>query len=250
MLNPLAFVGSTGRVNTRRSTQATLQEIHTFSPNLVNQIALGYTRWYLDVTNADIGNDTSQKLGLQGSNTTYEGSGLAVLSLSGYTGESASNSIPEIVPQNTEQLSDTISWTHGQHSMKFGGSVIHNDFGFFQLTSPAGALTYTGTYTNNPVSTSGTGNPWADFLLGLPASSSKVSVPYGVPYLSYTEGGLFWRISGGQPGTHGDDRDTVGPVYVAGGALQPAIGFHPLYRRHRVGGAEWRVALAHERASR
>ena len=77
--------------------------------------------------------------------------------------------------------------------MKFGGSVIHNDFGFFQLTSPAGALTYTGTYTNNPVSTSGTGNPWADFLLGLPASSSKVSVPYGVPYLSYTEGGLFWQ---------------------------------------------------------
>ncbi len=193
VLNPLAFVGSTGRVNHAPSTQATLQEIHTFSPNLVNQIALGYTRWYLDVTNADIGNDTSQKLGLQGSNTTYEGSGLAVLSLSGYTGESASNSIPEIVPQNTEQLSDTISWTHGQHSMKFGGSVIHNDFGFFQLTSPAGALTYTGTYTNNPVSTSGTGNPWADFLLGLPASSSKVSVPYGVPYLSYTEGGLFWE---------------------------------------------------------
>jgi hypothetical protein len=193
VLNPLAFVGSTGRVNHAPSTQATLQEIHTFSPNLVNQIALGYTRWYLDVTEADIGNDTSQKLGLQGSNTTDEGSGLAVLSLSGYTGESASNSIPEIVPQNTEQLSDTISWTHGQHAMKFGGSVIHNDFGFFQLTSPAGALTYTGTYTNNPTSTSGTGNPWADFLLGLPASSSKVSVPYGVPYLSYTEGGLFWQ---------------------------------------------------------
>lgn len=193
VLNPLAFVGSSGRVNHAPSTQATLQEIHTFSPTLVNQIALGYTRWYLDVTAADIGNDTSQKLGLQGSNTSYEGSGLAVLSLSGYTGESASNSIPEIVPQNTEQLSDTISWTHGQHAMKFGGSIIHNDFGFFQLTSPAGALTYTGTYTNNPTSTSGTGNPWADFLLGFPASSSKVSVPYGVPYLSYTEGGLFWQ---------------------------------------------------------
>ncbi len=192
-LNPLAFVGSSGRVNHAPSTQATLQEIHTFSPNLVNQLALGYTRWYLDVTPADIGNNTSQKLGLLGSNTSYEGSGLAVLSLSGYTGESSSNNVPEIVPQNTLQLSDTVSWTHGQHSMKFGGSVIHNDFGFFQLTSPAGALTYSGTYTNNPTSTSGSGNPWADFLLGLPASSSKVSVPQGVPYLAYTEGGMFWE---------------------------------------------------------
>ncbi len=192
-LNPLAFVCCCGRVNHAPSTQATLQEIHSFSPTLVNQLALGYTRWYLDVTNADIGYNTSQKLGLQGSNTSYEGSGLAVLSLSGYTGESASNSIPEIVPQNTLQLSDTVSWTHGKHSMKFGGSVIHNDFGFFQLTSPAGSLSYSGTYTNNPTSSSGTGSPWADFLLGLPASSSKVSVPDGVPYLAYTESGLFWQ---------------------------------------------------------
>ena len=193
VLNPLAFVGSSQRVNHAPSTQATLQEIHSFSPSLVNQIALGYTRWYLDVTPVDIGNYTSQKLGLQGSNTSYEGSGLAVLGLSGYTGESSSNSIPEIVPQNTLQLSDTLSYTRGKHSMKFGGSVVHNDFGFFQLTSPAGSLSYSGTYTNNPTSTSGTGNPWADFLLGLPASSSKVSLPDGVPYLSYTEAGLFWQ---------------------------------------------------------
>ncbi len=193
VLNPLAFVGSSQRLNHAPSTQATLQEIHSFSPALVNQVALGYTRWYLAVTAVDAGNNTSQKLGLLGSNTTPEGSGLAVLNVTGYTGESNSNNIPEIVPQNTWQLSDTLSYTRGKHSMKFGGSAVHNDFGFFQLTSPAGALSYSGTYTNNPASTSGTGNPWADFLLGLPASSSKVTVPYGLPYLSYTEGGLFWQ---------------------------------------------------------
>ncbi len=193
VLNPLAFVGSNQRPNHAPSTQATLQEIHSFSPALVNQLALGYTRWYLDVTPEDIGLNTSQMLGLQGANTSYEGSGLATLSFSGYTGTSNSNNIPEIVPQNTWQLSDTLSYTRGKHSMKFGGSMVHNAFGFFQLTSPAGALSYTGTYTNNPVSSSGTGSPWADLLLGLPASSSKTSVPYGVPYLSYTEGGLFWQ---------------------------------------------------------
>ena len=158
VLNPLAFVGSSQRLNHAPSTQATPQEIHSFSRALVNQLALGYTRWYLLVTNVDLGNYTSQKLGLQGSNTSYEGSGLAVLNFSGYTGESNSNNIPEIVPQNTFQISDTLSYTRGTHSLKFGGSVEDNQFAFFQLTSPYGALSYIGTFTNNPTSTAGTGN--------------------------------------------------------------------------------------------
>ena len=51
--------------------------------------------------------------------------------------------------------------------MKFGGSAVHNDFGFFQLTSPAGSLSYSGTYTNNPTSTAGTGDPAGRTSAGL-----------------------------------------------------------------------------------
>jgi hypothetical protein len=193
VLNPLAFVSSSQRINHAPSTQATLQEIHSFTPSLVNQVALGYTRWYLSQIPVDIGFYTSQKLGLQGSNTSYEGSGLATLGFSGYTGSSNSSSVPEIVPQNTWQVSDTVSYTRGGHSMKFGGSAVHNGFGFFQLGSAAGGLSYSGTYTNNPKASAGTGNAWADFLLGLPSSSSKASLPNGVPYLSYTEWGTFWQ---------------------------------------------------------
>src|SRR5581483_12488362 len=42
-------------------------------------------------------------------------------------------------------------------------------------------------------------NGFADFLLGLPASSSKSAAPYGVPYESYSEYGAFvqdqWRVN-------------------------------------------------------
>jgi hypothetical protein len=194
VLNAIAFVGTSQRTNHAPSTQATVQEIHSFTPALVNQIALGYTRWFLDVEPIDLGNYTSQKLGLQGSNTAGYSSGLANLSFSGgYTGTGNSNSVPEIVPQNTLQLSDTVSYTHDKHNMKFGGSMLHNDFGFFQVGGTPGGLSFTGNYTNNPAGTAGTGNAWADFLLGLPNSSSKASVPGGVPFLSYTEGGLFWQ---------------------------------------------------------
>ena len=196
-LNPLSFAGS-NRLNHAPSTQATLQEIHSFSPALVNQIALGYTRWYLQVTPLDLGQNISTMLGLQGSNTSYVASGMASIGVSGLSGYSES-SVPEIVPQNTYQLSDTLSYTRGAHSMKFGFSVVHNEFAFFQLSNSSGSLSYSGNYTNNPASPPGTGSGFADFLLGLPGSSSKASLVNGVPFLSYTEFGGFaqdeWRAT-------------------------------------------------------
>ncbi len=185
-------------MNHAPSTQATLQEIHSFTPSIVNQFALGYTRWFLQVTPIDLGNNTSQQLGLLGSNTSYVASGLASFGVTGYTGYSSS-SVPEIVPQNTYQITDTVSYTRGAHAMKLGFSAVHNGFAFFQLSGASGSLNYSGNYTNNPASPSGTGNGWADFLLGLPGSSTKASLPNGVPYMSYTEYGSFaqdqWRAT-------------------------------------------------------
>jgi hypothetical protein len=122
---------------------------------------------------------------------------MASLGISGYQGYSSSN-LPEIIPQNTWQISDTLSYTRGAHTFRFGASVVHNGFGFFQLAAPSGSLSFTGVYTNNPSLSSG-GNGFADFLLGLPASSSKSFAPFGVPYESYTEYGGFvqdtWRAT-------------------------------------------------------
>ncbi|MCU1259759.1 MAG: TonB-dependent hemoglobin/transferrin/lactoferrin receptor family protein [Bryobacterales bacterium] len=197
VLNPLAYSGS-NRLNHAPSQQATLQEIHTFTPAVVNQLALGYTRFFLQVTPLDLGNNTSDKLGLSGSNTSYVASSLASISLSGYSGYS-STSVPEIIPQNTFQLSDTLSWTRGAHSMKFGFSAVHNAFGFFQLGNSSGSLAFSGNYTNNPASAAGTGAAFADFLLGLPGGSTKSSLPNGIPYLTYTEYGGYaqdqWRAT-------------------------------------------------------
>ncbi len=196
--NPNAFLGSSQRLNHAPSTQATLQEIHSFSAALVNQLAVGYTRWYLQVTPLDLGTNLSTQLGLQGSNTSYLASGMASIGITSESGYSES-SVPEIVPQNTYQVSDTLSYIHGAHSVKFGFSAVHNGFGFFQLSGSSGSLNYSGNFTNNPAHSSGTGIGYADFLLGLPGSSSKAALVNGVPYLSYTEYGGFaqdqWRAT-------------------------------------------------------
>ncbi len=202
VLNPLAFAQGTAtagslRLNHAPSNQATLQEVHQFSPSVTNQIAIGYTRFFLQVTPLDEPYSVAQKLGLQGANTGADSGAMASMSISGYQGYSSSN-LPEVIPQNTWQANDTVTYTRGAHSLRFGFSVIHNGFGFFQLGAPSGSLSFTGTYTNNPAASSG-GNGFADFLLGLPVSSSKSAAPYGVPYESYTEYGGFvqdqWRVS-------------------------------------------------------
>ena len=201
-INPLAFAQGSAtagslRLNHAPSDQATVQEVHQFSPSIVNQLALGYTRFALRVVPLDQGFNIAQQLGLQGANTGQNAESMASLSISGYQGYSSSN-LPEIVPQNTWQISDTISYTKGAHSLRFGASIIHNGFGFFQLGAPSGSLSFTGVYTNNPANSSG-GNGFADFLLGQAASSSKSAAPFGVPYETYTEYGGFlqdtWRAT-------------------------------------------------------
>ncbi len=196
-INPLAYAGSP-RDNHDPSLQATVQEIHIFSPTLSNQFSLGYTRESLDTAPLDAGNNTSEKLGLTGSDSPGQGSGLASFSISGFSGYSA-NFQPEIVPQNTVEISDTVSTVHGAHSITYGADAIHNDFGFLQVPQLYGALSWSGNYTNNPASPKGTGAGFADYLLGLPISSNKTALLQGVPYENYTELGAFvqdtWRAT-------------------------------------------------------
>lgn len=202
VFNPLAFASGTGvganRINHAPSMQATLQETHMFSSMLVNELALGYTRFDLRVNPLDRGYNTAQMLGLQGANTASnaDGTGMSSLSISGFSGYSASFQ-PEIVPQNTIQISDSVMLSYGAHTFRFGFSGVHNNFGFNQLSAPSGALSFTGAYTNNGSSSGGSG--FADFMLGLPVSSTKSILPSGMPYISYTDFGTYaqdtWRIT-------------------------------------------------------
>ena len=72
----------------------------------------------------------------------------------------------------TISFSETLSWIHGKHNLRFGGDYrrVHRDF--LAGSNATGDFTFTGLFTENAAQDPATGSAFADFLLGLPQSTS------------------------------------------------------------------------------
>jgi hypothetical protein len=118
-------------------------------------------------------------------NTSPLNYGLPAITLSNLTGLSEQQ--PSFSLAQTISLSETLSWIHGKHNLRFGGDYrrVHRDF--LGGSNATGSFTFTGLFTeapNTPSSLSASpasGSALADFLLGLPQSTtidSSVSKSY------------------------------------------------------------------------
>ncbi|MGH9401619.1 MAG: hypothetical protein ACRD2P_05890, partial [Terriglobia bacterium] len=93
-------------------------------------------------------------------------------SFSGYTafeGE-AFDGRPKYQNRFNIDLSDNITWIKGKHALKFGGRVYHRHILFTDSRNQDGVFSYDGNMTQNPASPTGTGQAFADWLLGYPSS--------------------------------------------------------------------------------
>jgi hypothetical protein len=137
----------------------------TITPTLVNELRLGAQIFPANdqiYTNATGGNPV-QQFGLQG----VPGDILPAMSF-GYQPIGGTNGI-EIFHDSTIQIGDSLTWTHGRHSIHTGFEWYHyimNDQ-YAGNSGAAGSFNFSGQYTSNP-SVSAAGNAFADFLLGLP----------------------------------------------------------------------------------
>lgn len=79
---------------------------------------------------------------------------------------------PRTAVQQTISLSETFSWIHGKHNMRFGGDYrrVHNDF--LSSSNATGSFTFTGLFTQDTPTDTNTGSSFADFLLGLPQQTA------------------------------------------------------------------------------
>ena len=175
-----------------------LDETHTFSPSLLNDARIGFQ--YFPVTEG-FSNPTGQNLGavfgIAGVSATF----LPAITFNAPGNQPASFGNADLVQSfhdTTWQFEDTATWTHGNHVVHGGFQAYHyimNDL-YPGNAGLAGQFFFNGQFTGN--GTNSSGNPVADFMLGLPQDVQQGNGGGGNKYLRNSLFGIFaqdnWRI--------------------------------------------------------
>lgn len=105
---------------------------HIFGPNAVNDFRFGYSRPLYSYINPFEGEPLSANLGIANANRNSLLGGGALIGGNdteiGYTGDGG----PYEVPQHAFQFVDSVVWTHGKHTFKYGANIIFREVDFFQ----------------------------------------------------------------------------------------------------------------------
>jgi hypothetical protein len=158
----------TGQTVSSPAEIVTAGDTHTFNSNMVNEFRFGYVHATSSEATAGANQDLAAKLGLQGVSPLQ----FPVVSIGGalgmYLGPRDQDSLSLT---QSYQWNDSTTLVHGRQIIKFGGNFVHELYDTYSSGRPSGQFTYSGTFTNNP-SVSSAGIGFADFLLGLPSSTS------------------------------------------------------------------------------
>jgi hypothetical protein len=156
-----------------------------------NSVQAGYTVGYHKVTsisnvnwnrsNSQMtnfftnGTDIATQIGVLGPddsplNTSALNYGLPDIQLSNIAGLSEQQ--PSLSLAQTISLSETLSWIHGKHNLRFGGDYrrVHRDF--LAGSNATGSFTFSGLFTEDGAGDATSGSSLADLLLGLPQETT------------------------------------------------------------------------------
>ena len=151
------------------------------SPSLVNTATAAYSRLSMNRSSQNnASKDIVSELGIQGIGFGGAGAyGAPWFNVQGYSGMGDSFAATPMHAWDTIlEGRDALSWQHGRHALKVGGSFrryIWPMWGFFQNR---GYYQFTNGFTTRTATADGTGSALASFLLGLPAVRQRQA---GVP---------------------------------------------------------------------
>ncbi len=146
---------------------------HIISPTTVNTFMLGFSQYHEHRLNQDEGTNFFAAAGIQGVETDRQKDGFPIQNISGWTGlgDNAFSGVDS--PQNNYIIGDTFSKVIKKHSLRFGGQWIYDTAPLAFNANTHGRTSYDPTYTTSSPNASGDQfNAFADFLLGVPSSSS------------------------------------------------------------------------------
>ncbi len=157
--NLFGFVDTTGT----RGIDATVQWVHRFSQRQFGTTKVGYNRGSNRLTPYFAGvRNISAEAGITGNNQESANWGPPRLVFSGGIA-SLGDAQASFTRNQTTSFGYDHFWSHAAHNFRMGGDYRRQQFNLLSQQDPRGTFTFTGPLT---------GSDFADFLLGLPTTSS------------------------------------------------------------------------------
>ena len=178
---PLAYSSSGGYSRPMPNLEA--QWTHSFSPSLLNVFYFGYSHTNTFIGSSQIAShNLTTAFGLQNLAPEADAYGVPQVNVTGYGSLGDIPWCPEGALDVARQFSDQFTYLKGRHTIGFGADLrilTYNDLGY---ATQNGYYNFTGAYT---------GNPFGDFLIGIPqwayADQKNPADSYALP----TENGEF-----------------------------------------------------------
>jgi hypothetical protein len=146
-----------------------------WSSRLINDTRLNWSRQVNDSLNRfAYTNDIAGSLGITGISTDPVNFGVPFINFSNFS--DLNDPVPSFRRNQTFILMDNFTWTHRKHTLRWGAQVRRQQLNTVSDPMARGQYTFTGLMSSDldaqgrPVA--GTGNDFADFLLGLPQATT------------------------------------------------------------------------------
>ena len=191
-----------------RGQQGVLSYNRVITPNLVGEYRFGFNRFSSFLLPSPLTSPIWAEIPGKQAQAGFQpkGSGpgpvAPIISPSGFGGLGNSRSEPEIRREHLWENIGNVSWQRGKHNFKFGVDTLHHLISETDSPpgqSPFGRFNFDSNFSNNPASTTGTGNAMASFLLGYPSSTVRDLFLPGTAHVFGNEYNMFagdnWRIT-------------------------------------------------------
>ncbi len=194
---------SGGGTNPSHPRQVGIGWTHILSPTIINEFHYGYIRDLLGYQQPNANVPVAANIGIQNANTSPLLGGMPIIG--GWYGNISyiGDGGPYLVIEPTQQFADSVSWTRGKHTFKFGANIIHRDVNWDQGNNAKGYFWIDdGNFGAYPAPTSGhgtfTGYETSELLAGFMGAYS-VGAFSGYYQTRSWENGFFgqddWRVT-------------------------------------------------------
>ena len=164
----------------------------------INEIRFSFTRFRVfSVPQSAFKNNIAKELGINGLSDDPFSYGLPFFLVTNFNLRTDDPVLPQVQRDNLWHLSESLAWNRGRHVLKAGFQWTRFHMNYRLSRLDRGRLIFTGAYSAQLASSAPTGDPFADFLLGLPQRTERNVGPSQADLLQNSLAGFLqddWRV--------------------------------------------------------